>query len=250
MKKLAAIAVLAFLFYGCLPGVPRIDVGPKIDLSPKFSSSSGSSSQQSQQGQQYAAQMSQVMFSYMFAPGGIWPWQKEFKKGEWSSWVVKSGSSGEQFSSEIAYLKDAGDGLRWWRLIYRDGEDEIIYEALIRQEDFSVRRMRAKINDEEPSEVPVTEGAAYGPYGPPRRITEESLEAAIQETTTLRVPAGKFTAERAEYGGAARGTIELWLNDSVPGGVVKYRFTAEEGGETTGNLKEYGTGAETILGSY
>ncbi|MEA3507054.1 MAG: hypothetical protein U9R36_06170 [Elusimicrobiota bacterium] len=246
MKSSVLIVVLAFLFYGCFPGVPGIDFGPRIDLSPKFSSSSGRSGRQ---GQHYASQMSQVMFSYMFAPGGIWPWQKEFKEGEWSSWVVKSGSSDEEFNSEIAYLADDGEGRRWWRLTYRDGEEELVYEALIRQEDFSIRRMRAKINDDEPSEVPVTEGG-YGPYGPPRRITPESLEAAVQETMTLRVPAGKVTAERAEYGGAAGGTVELWLNDRVPGGVVKYRFTSDDGEGVTGNLKDYGTGAKTILGSY
>ncbi|MGM0441764.1 MAG: hypothetical protein ACQEQC_05025 [Elusimicrobiota bacterium] len=250
MKRILIVSVI-FVISGC-SSVFRIPT-PSINLTPSMpkpqATQSSTGRTQSVNQTQYAGQIAQTMFSYVMAPGGIWLWQKEFKEGEWTSWNVTTDDN-DKIKIDIAYLKDAGNNRHWWRLIYNSDEEEITYEALMNHEDFSTRRLRAQFDSDEPFEVPVAEGGSYGPYGTPRRITPESLEASIQETVEVDLPAGSFQSRRGEFGVMmGQGQLELWLSDEVPGGVVKYQLTSEQS-DAVGELTDYGKGAESILGSY
>ncbi|MGM0568374.1 MAG: hypothetical protein ACQESB_04055 [Elusimicrobiota bacterium] len=251
--KMLTLALMALIISGCgsvLP-TPSLNLSPDINISPGASGKTSVDEPEEPsagRGNAYAAQMAQPMFSYMFSPGGMWLWQKDFKEGQWASWLLTSDSQ-EQIDVEIALLKNAEESRKWWRLGYEDSGTKIIYEALVLMDTFSLRRLRAKTNGEEPFEVPVAENT-LGTYGSPSRITPESLQAAIVETQNITVPAGTFSAQRAEFGVTSGGQLEIWLNEEVPGGVVKYRLT-EDGDEIFhSELKDYGEGAETILNSY
>lgn len=196
-----------------------------------------------------ALQMSQALFSYKFSVGGVWPWQREFEPGQWTKWEFCDASEIPDLETELAFLKEAEEEISWWRLSLDPPDDDaIIYEALIAEPDFSVRRLRAKMGPEEPFEVPVTEGT-YG-YAAPLRITPESLEAASVGEVDINVPAGSFTARHIRYGIPERGEIELWLSETVPGGVIRYRYTSPEKEVFTASLTDYGRDAETLLESY
>lgn len=250
MKGNKVILILAvFLISGCgymhVP-TPGFDFGPKIEIVPPAPAATGQRYQM-----QYATQMFQVVYSYLFSVGGIWPWQAEYSAGEWTKWKVET-NDGESFETELAYLKDAGDAKKWWRMSFHPKDSEkIVYEVLIDHSDYSVRRLRSKIGDKNPQEIPVAEGTYT--YLKSIELTKESLEAATVKTAVnIKVPAGSFKCRYIKYGTMmGDGNIEIWANDSVPGGVVKYSLTSEgDGGGVTNSLMKYGSDAKTALGSY
>ncbi len=246
MKQLVIILIsIALTGCGTIFSIPT----PTIDLTPEISGPRVRTQGESQPQKQYAGQIAQTMFSYVFAPGGLWLWQKDFEEGEWISWDLKTDASQKDIVANLAYLKEADNNRHWWKLIYNTEDDVITYEALINHDDFSTRRLRAKFGDDAPFEVPVTE-ESYSYYSRPRRITPEALEASIQETMYINIPAGNFQTRRAEFGViTGSGQLEMWLNDEVPGGIVKYKLTSEQA-QAVGELKNFGTGAKSILNSY
>ena len=194
---------------------------------------------------QAALHMSKAIFSGVMAPGGVWLWQEDYEPGQWTSWEA------EGAETELAFLKDAGEGKQWWRIrLIPDDEDDLAYEALIDRESFSARRIRAAFGEDEPFEVPLSEMLSLGERGEPDRLKPEFLASIVTGVETVSVPAGIFRSKRASYEVPEGGKLELWLNDSVPGGVVRYRYTSPEGESLTGNLTGFGDGAVTLLGSY
>ncbi|GEM_PF-2322088 len=246
--KMLTLFLMVLVLSGCgsILSTPSLSLSPTIDISPDRAEKTPAGEPADPSA--YAGQMAQPMFAYMFSPGGMWLWQKDFKEGQWSSWNLTT-KTHERIKTEVALLKEAEEDRKWWRLKYEESDTRITYEGLLCMETFSLRRLRVKTNDEEAFEVPVTE-ETLGYHGRPSRITPESLEAAIVETRDITVPAGSFTAQMAEFGVTAGGQLQIWLNDDVPGGVVQYRLI-EDGDEIVrSELEDYGEGAETELDSY
>lgn len=181
------------------------------------------------------------LLSVAFHSGGIVPAGATFEPGEWTTWRVGE----EQASGNLigrAFLERTDDGREWWRVSMTDEEgDSIVAETLFSSDRREIRRMRVKTpEDERLEEVPVQEGT-FG-WAPPSRLTEESLEGATVGTETIQVPAGTFTARHVRYG-TGGGTMEWWLDDSVPGGMVRYQRAAGEE-SWTAELTAFGADAE------
>jgi len=238
--------LMALLISGC--GTLSVPVPiPGIDISPDINISAPAQQRIHPQDIQYQRNTFRMMFSYFFSVGGIWPWQKEFKPGQWCRWQVKN--DGETSKEELALLKRMENNREWWRLRLNFGnkEDEIIFESLIDSADYSLRRLRSKMGENEPQEIPVAEGSYITK---PVKLTQESVKAATVGKEKVSVPAGNFTCNHIKYSDiTGEGTLELWVNYDVPGGVVKYSF-GSNGDSLVFELEDYGTGAKTILNSY
>ena len=203
------------------------------------------------------AYMSYV-FTMAFHSGSYTFEGTEYDVGEWTRWrLTDSDTDGQPEEMERALLHRRDDGMEWWRVKYvsetGEGRDSMVVEALFDPETGEFARMRGKMPGEaEAHEMPVEEGT-YG-YTEPRTLTEESLEGATLGTETVRVPAGTYSARHVRYG-AGGGTYDWWLNDDVPGRMVKYSRSYESQ-DTEGpdpynwvvELVDSGTGATSELG--
>lgn len=196
----------------------------------------------------FMVSQAQVMFSYAFSAGGMWPAQARLQPGEWVMYEIR-GSGGETAldTLERAFLKTTEDGQQWWRVRGVQQGEAWIYEALIDTTRQEVVRMRTKDPDGAVGEVPVTEKTVYRP---PQTLTEESIQGATTGTEQVDTPAGTFTARRVEYeGSAGSGTTTWFLAEEVPGQVVRYQ-AARGGNRYTSRLIDYGSNATTSLDAY
>lgn len=176
------------------------------------------------------------LFSMLYYYGG-YTWQgKAYKPGEFTVWEGSDLDQGERF--EKAFLKKEADGKEWWRVrsSKKDGSEEAIVEALFSVPDKTgtqqIVRMRAKFpGQEQLSEVAITEeNKGQWTLRPSAKLTAESLKGATVGVETVKVPAGTFKARHVRYAHGA-GSIDWWLSDDVPGGVVKYSVTDSDGGK-------------------
>ena len=199
--------------------------------------------------------------SYLFTMAfgaGAYEMGSEYEPGQWTRWE-RAGEEGPKGRSwmERAFLARVEEDKEWWRVKYFDGEsgDTVTIEALFAPGRTKLLRMRMKLPDEEPQEVPVEDQD----YVPPRKLTKESIEGAKVGKESVTVPAGAFEAVHCRFGTPGQGTWEWWAADEVPGGVVRYRETdardedAPEGaegleGDWTLELAAFGDGAKSELG--
>jgi hypothetical protein len=151
---------------------------------------------------------------------------------------------------EKAFLKRTEDGNEWWRMRWSvDDEKTWIYESLIDRERGQLLRLRGQDQEGNVKEIPVEKGTRV--YRAPREMTAESIEGATVGTTTVRTRAGSFEADEVHYGAmGAQGDVVFWLNDGIPGGVVKYQISNNQGAQWTSTLVDYGSNATTQLESY
>jgi len=190
----------------------------------------------------------QIMFSYAFSAGGMWPAEARYEPGEWTTYRVEAtGGETALDTLERAFLTRTEDGNEWWRVRgVQDGEGWV-YEALLDPEQEEVVRLRTRDPEGEVGEVPVTEETLYRA---PQELTEESVEGATEGTESIETPAGTFTARRVEYAGTGGGgTVTWFLSDEVPGHVVQYEGR-RQGEAWTSTLLDHGTGATTQLDAY
>lgn len=184
---------------------------------------------------------------------------REYAPGEYTQWLVSGEDAEEINRMRRAYLGDDADGNQWWQIVYEDSasEDTIIMEALFTPDREQMLRLRTLFPDEDqPQERPVEDQR----YHEPHKVTQESLDAAVEEETEVSVPAGTFQTRRAAFGASAEGRRVWWLSDDVPGGVVRYALEQPEAEEDApedaedipleayvSELEEYGSDAETRL---
>lgn len=180
-----------------------------------------------------------ALFQMTFYYGGYNLAVDNYEPGDYTRWKAKGVTQGEWF--ERALIKRKENGAEWWRVESHDetegGKDKIfIAEALLSapNEETGQRkilRMRVKYPDEEePSEVPVTEkDSKQWVINTKRTLTEESYKGMKVGTEQLSTPAGTFQTEHLQtdyYGGD--GQINWWLSEKVPGEVVKYNQIIED----------------------
>jgi hypothetical protein len=206
------------------------------------------------------------LFSMAFNAGTYTFETKEYAAGDWTRWQVpESAEDGSRPATmERAFLSTTAEGNEWWRVkwvaYHRDNgtesADTITLEGLFSADKSQLVRLRGKMpKDTEGKEMPVQEGT-YG-YARPIPLTEESVRGATVGVENVRVPAGSFQARRVRYGDMGGGTLEWWLVDNVPGGMVKYLRKApgerSEDGPDAANwtleLVAHGRGARSELGS-
>lgn len=214
--------------------------------------------------------LTQVYASYMFAiafgAGSYNVEPKEYQPGEFTRWkIANQQTEGSDAWLERAFLTKTSDGKEWWRIKYivnsKEGNttksDTINFEGLFAADGSAMLRLRAKMpNEKEAKEMPVTENT-YG-YSKPINLTPESIQGATVGTETVSVPSGTFSARHVRYGGMGGGTLDWWLSNSVPGGLVKYSVTAAEESQSSGpsknqyvvELAAFGKNAKSELGSF
>ena len=219
-------------------------------------------------GPQMAQFYTGYLFSLAFHSGSYAPAGEVYDQGEWTKWrIVQTGQEGPAPEFERAFIRREADGAEWWRVRYvvfgDDGSGQMKPDTILLEGKFSpdrsrLVRLRGKMpGDAQANEMPVEENT-YG-YVEPTPLTAESLQGATVGTETVSVPAGSFTARHVRYGAmGGGGTTEWWLNDGVPGGMVKYSQTsaqetdAEEGSPDPYNytveLIAHGTGATSATG--
>lgn len=214
--------------------------------------------------------LTQMYASYMFAvafgAGSYNVEPKEYAAGEFTKWkIANADSEGSDAWMERAFLSKTADGKEWWRIKYivnsKEGNttrsDTINFEALFAADGSQMLRMRARMpGDKEAKEMPVTENT-YG-YTKPINLTAESIQGATVGTESVSVPAGSFSAKHVRYGGMGGGTLDWWLSNNVPGGLVKYSVTAPSDSQGSGPNKNayivelvgFGKNAKSELGSF
>ena len=214
--------------------------------------------------------LTQMYASYMFAiafgAGSYNVEPKEYAPGEYTKWkIADQENDGSDAWLERAYLTKTADGKEWWRIKYivnsKEGNamksDTINFEGLFAADGSSMLRLRAKMpNEKDAKEMPVTENS-YG-YTKPTNLTAESMQGATVGTETVSVPSGSFSAKHVRYGGMGGGTLDWWLSNNVPGGLVKYSVTAPSDSQSAGpnknayvvELAGFGKNAKSELGSF
>lgn len=197
------------------------------------------------------------IFSAFFYSGGYYFDHQNYHPGDWTRWKAAGMEEGDEFGK--AFLKKDEDGKEWWQITassVREGKaEEVVLEALFSTPSEAGSRELLRLRslfpgDKEPAEIPVQENTAAW-YHDPVRLTKESLEAATKGTETITTAAGTFAARHVVYRDV-QGIVEWWLNDEVPGGLVKYRATASESEEEryTAQLAAFGGDAKSRLQSF
>ena len=195
----------------------------------------------------FMAMQAQVVFSYTFSAGGMWLGQTGYKQGEWTKFEMSSEGDSKPVVLERAFLKRLGNGDEWWRTSWEADGESWIYEALISKKDGTLLRLRARDTDGNEGEVPVSNQQIYNE---PQEVSAESIKGATIGTETITVPAGTFTAKHVRFINQGQGNVDWWLNDTVPGGVVKYEMSENGTVKWKSELKAKGGNATTILNSF
>ncbi len=185
--------------------------------------------------------------------------EKEYTPGQWSKWeITPSDNPKEKQTMERAFLGKTADGGEWWRLKSimhnnRDGKDvvdTVTLEALFKPMGPQIKqlvRMRGKLpGNPDPQEMIVPQTMAMlpltGAFG--MKPTPESLDGATVGTETV----DGFSAKHVKFG-MGNGTIEWWLADAAPGGVVRFKVSNNNGkGAYQMEMVGQGTGATSELG--
>jgi len=198
---------------------------------------------------QYMVSHARIAFSHTFAPGGIWLNHGEFQPGEWVRYEFRGLQDNDVVTVERALLKVRDDGKEWWRVEWAHGGDRWIYEGLVDPNSQELLRLKAKGPRGEANEVPVERGTRV--FQSPRKLTEESIRGATVGTESVTVGGRSYSARHVRYGTMGQGTIEWWIHQDVPGGLVKYQISDNQNqGAWTSQLIGHGTGSSTQLGVY
>lgn len=196
----------------------------------------------------FMALQAQIVFSYTFSPGGYWVGRTGFKPGEYVKYEM-SDEDESRVIIEKAFLKELDDGKQWWRISWISDDGTWIYEALLSPTEEKIVRLRARDPNGNEGEVPITDEVVYVP---PAKVTDESIKGATVGKEIIKTPVGEFECDHVVFmSTTSEGRIEWWINNSIPGGVVKYMLMDDEGKTVWSSvLKEYGKDASSVLGSY
>lgn len=198
---------------------------------------------------QFMALQAQIVFSYAFAPGGLWVSRESFQPGEYAKFKISEDGEDSDAMMEKAFLKKLENGNEWWRVAWEDEDEVWIYEALLSPSEGRLLRLRAKDAKGNEGEVPVSE---QNVYMQPTEVTDESIEGAKIGEETITTPAGQFNTDHIRYIAATNeGSVHWWLTADVPGGVAKYQMR-DENKEVVWTLllTEKGDNASTVLKSF
>lgn len=199
---------------------------------------------------QYMVTHARLAFTHTFAPGGIWLSQKHYRPGEWTRYEFRGLEGNDVVTVERALLKIRDDGKEWWRVEWSAQNDRWIYEGLIDPDSQELLRLKAKGPRGEANEVPVQKGTRV--FQSTQKLTEESIQGAIVGTESISIDGQTYSTQHVRYGAAmTAGALEWWVNEDVPGGLVKYQIRDNNDRVIwTSELTGHGSGATPKLGMY
>jgi hypothetical protein len=190
-----------------------------------------------------------MIFQSMFTAYGYNMEMIPYAPGEWTEWNFASRKKNEMVMRKY-FLTKLDNQQEWWPVTMNseNKKDNLAFEVLFSAARQSIRRMRQQTGEGQASEVPVTEGW----YSAPLQLTPESLEGAVvQRGVDVEVPAGKFKADLVEFAYmGSDGKVRMWRSKTVPGGVVRVELSQGNKPGWITELKAYGNGAKSLLGSF
>jgi len=212
----------------------------------------------------YAWQWIYGFFAVQYLSGATM-FETNYKPGEWTRWQVTTADNAEEVQqTERAFIGKTSEGGEWWRMKtimnYKDGNaakaDTVTLEALFKpqpdnEEMQQLVRMRGKLpGNAEPQELMVPQQYAMwnmtGSFG--MKPTQESIDGATVGTESVTTPAGTFSAKHVRFGQGG-GTLDWWLDQTAPGGWVKFAITDNsKKAQYTMQMAARGTGARSELG--
>lgn len=211
----------------------------------------------------YTPDMTWAYMSYMnglLYMSGATMFETDYKAGEWTQWIIEDSSRPDEHTTlERAMLRRNADKSELWRTktisVGREQADTIIMEQLMKPLDpqgttMRIVRMRAKFpGDSAGKELMVPENMnTLSPQAFGRKPTAESVAGATVGTDNISAAGRSYSAKHVQYG-SGTGTMDWWMSDKVPGGLVKVQSTARgEEGKWTMTLTGTGMGAKSELG--
>jgi len=198
------------------------------------------------------------LWSLMYMSGATM-FETPYESGQWTTWEVTSSDQPEQkLLIERALISREADKSEWWRIktIRVGGEtaDTIVLESLFKPADdegltMNVVRMRGKMpGEKEAQELMVPQHlTTLSMTAFPMKPTPESVEGATVGTEKVTAGSQSWSAKRVRFGSAG-GTMEWWLADKAPGGVVKVQYSGQEDEKWTMAMTGAGSGAKSELG--
>ncbi|MFW5814791.1 MAG: hypothetical protein ACOCWX_05025 [Spirochaetota bacterium] len=174
------------------------------------------------------------------ALGGYLPGDETFDEGDGIRFHHRYRSVEDGDIDEIEFsraLLDAdGEGSQWWRIEFFFEEDDLAFEVRVR-DDGGIELMRYV----DPSTEEVTTYTPTDPYlwrsHDDVMWTEEELRDYRVGSEEVTVPAGTFTTERIEAT-EDEFSYTWWMAENVPGRVVRFAGTAQDGSDVSGELLE------------
>ncbi|HKJ72308.1 MAG TPA: hypothetical protein VKA55_11190 [Gammaproteobacteria bacterium] len=255
--RLAAALSAALLLSACSGVHDAVDraadaavfglTGPRAQAGPPPASSGGAPPPAAIHGYTMA------LFQALFYQGGYNLATEDFEPGEYVAWEASGMGSGDWFRK--ALLKRRDDGAEWWRVKTHNDGDTFTMEALLAAADDAsgrrILRLRVQYPGEQPQEVPVTEqDSRRWVVDSQRTLTQESYQGLKLGVEDVTVPAGTFTVDHLRSGQPGGGTVNWYLSDRVPGGVVKFRWERGDTAQVLA-LNDYGSGsAASELGAF
>jgi len=175
-----------------------------------------------------------------------------YKPGQGTVWKFTGRKSSEDTTFERALLKANANGSQWWRFRIDSGKNTILYEFLVAP-DSTVTKVRYKdpdsgtVGEFVPSQD--RQQPSMAPSGPRSR---EELAKYKVDRQTVKVQAGSFATDHYLYTAETdKGTAEMWLSATVPGGMVKSIYMAKKDNQSsTMELIQIESGVTTILSSF
>ena len=208
-------------------------------------------------GPMYRAYAWSLMAAYFWA-GGYWLAWHPYQPGEWTKWKheikeaeAKEGSPSQPLFVEKAFLKRNDDGSEWWRIkaFQQSPEDTAIFEALFAADRTHVVRMLGKIGTNPVQEITFEEGENAFPA--PNAFEDSALKEHSVGTVELASGTVNWSANHVQFKAAdASGQADFFFSDKVPGGLVKYQFSSNQGDSYVILLDGHGSGAASELGAY
>ncbi|MBN2508956.1 MAG: hypothetical protein JXB03_01725 [Spirochaetales bacterium] len=215
--------------------------------------------------------MFNMMYSQVYFVGGFAPAHYDLEEGQGMVWsLVSKGDEGEegQMETERALLKTLDDGSSWWYLSWSsdDAEDpaQWEFEALM-DADMQAVKLRyynadvGRIEETEFAPSAEAESEEDGTMEEPEEVPSSDLETDDLSSLSrgrekVKVGAGTFNAEKLVWEITDEETGEKvvyiwWVDSSVPGGLVRYEYSAE-GSSITGELSSLKKGYTTKFSSY
>ena len=191
---------------------------------------------------------------------GATMFETAYKPGQWTQWTITDESQPEnKMLLERALLSREADGSEWWRIktinTTPESTDTIILESQFKKMDengmaMQVVRMRGKMpGDTEGKELMVPQNLSMLSMNAfPFKPTPESVAGATVGTDAIHVGSASYSAKHVKFG-AGGGSMEWWLSDSAPGGVVKVQFSGQGSNQKWSmDMTGSGTGAKSELG--
>jgi hypothetical protein len=180
-----------------------------------------------------------------------------YKAGQGTVWkFTRAGkSSSEPMTFERALLKVTADASQWWRFKLDTGKETIIYEFLVGS-DSVVKKVRYRDPDSGTVGEFVPEKTDQQPQADPDSSSMPKSRAELAkhrvDRQKVQVKAGSFATDHYLFTDEkSGGTSESWVNETVPGYMVKSVYAGKKSNQTsTGELIQIESGVTTTLGSY